>query len=140
MDNPTRFAWAKLNAYGIILAGLALLGVADLINPGGAPLARLVGEVPPGQTFWVSGYVLAGLALLYGFTRGDRLAESLGLGLLFGSLLLNTAVAFSLLGWSEFTLTRLALIAIIGLGGGARISALWSRDGMVITIPPRGRK
>lgn len=139
MSERTRFAWAKLNAYGIILAGLAFLGIRDLIKPGGANLAVIVGEVPPGQYFWVTGYVLSGAVLVYSFARGDRLAETVGLGLLLGSLLLQTAVAYHLLGWSDFTLTRLVLIGIIGLGGGARLSALWSRNGLIVTIPPRGQ-
>lgn len=138
MTRPTsRLTWAKLNAYGIILAGLAIMAVTDLITPGGADLAKLVGEVPPGQHFWSAGFVTSGLLLLYGFIRGDRLAESLGLGILFVSVLAQTVVAFSLLGWSDFTMTRLAIIAIVGLGGLARVSALWSRDGLVITIPAR---
>lgn len=139
MPDRTRFAWAKLNAYGIILAGLALLGFVDLIRPAGANLARLIGEVPPGQHFWAAGFVASGLVLLYSFVRGDRLAETLGLVLLVLSLVAQTVVAFWMLGWAEFTLTRLLVIAILGLGGGARISALWSRDGLVVTIPPRGR-
>lgn len=139
MSSP-RFAWARLNAYGIILAGLALLGVGDLIHPGGANLARLVGEVPPGQNFWATGLVISGLLLFYGFARGDRLAETLALGLLFISVVAQTTVAFILLGLSDFTVTRLAVIAILGLGGAARVSALWSRDGLVVTIPPRRRR
>lgn len=140
MSEHTRFAWAKLNAYGVILAGLALLGVADLAKPGGADLARLVGEVPPGQPFWVAGFVLSGVALLYAFARGDRIAETSGLALMFASLVAQTVVAYHLLGWSDFTYTRLALIAVIGVGGGARVSALWSRHGLIVTIPPRGQK
>lgn len=132
-----RLMWAKLNSYGVILAGLAILGVADLIKPGGADLARLVGEIPPGQPFWVAGYVISGLALLYGFARGDRLSESLGLALLFLSLLFHSFVAFLLLGFSDFVYTRLFLIGLIGFAGWARISVLWSKDGLIITIPPR---
>lgn len=137
MPDRTRFAWAKLNAYGIILAGLCLLGLADLINPGGANLARLVGEVPPGQHFWTAGLVVSGLLLLFGFVREDRIAETLGFALLCVSVVAQTIVAYALLGWAEFTLTRLAIVAILGLGGWARLSALWSRSGLIITIPPR---
>lgn len=140
MPDRTRFAWAKLNAYGIILAGLCLLGVSDLIKPGGANLARLVGEVPPGQHFWSAGLVISGGILFYSFVRGDRLAETIGLILLFVSVAAQTVVSYALLGWVDFTLTRLLIIAILGLGGGARISALWSRDGLIVTIPPRGRR
>ena len=137
---PTRFAWAKLNAYGLILAGLALLGVGDLIKPGGANLARLVGEVPSGQQFWVSGFVLSGLLLAHGLVRADRLTETAGLVLLFVSIAAQTVAAVVLLGWVDFTYTRLAIIGVVGVFGAARISALWSREGLSITIPPRGRK
>lgn len=140
MPDHTRFAWAKLNAYGIILAGLCLLGVGDLIKPGGANLARIVGEVPPGQHIWVSGIALSGLLLLVGFARGDRLAETIGLALLLVSVVAQTVVAFALLGWTEFTVTRLVIIGILALGGGGRVSALWSRHGLIVTIPPRGER
>lgn len=141
MDEHThkagRLMWAKLNAYGIILAGLTTLGATDLIRPAGANLAILVGSVPPGQVFWVSGIVVSGLLLMFGFIRNDRLAESLGLVLLFSSLSLQTVVAMFYLGYHEFVVTRLLILGLIGFAGWARISALWSKDGMVITIPPR---
>lgn len=140
MTDRTRFAWARLNAYGIILAGLALLAVGDLIHPAGADFARLIGDVPPGQHFWATGFVLSGLILIYGFIRSDRLAETLALGLMMASVLLQTFIAYRLLGFTDFTYTRLAIIGILGLGGAARVSALWSRDGLVVTIPPRGRR
>lgn len=71
-----RLAWLRLNAYGVLLAGLAVLGLADLANPGGTDLARMVGEIPPGQTFWVLGFVVSGLLLLMrGFVRADRVAD-----------------------------------------------------------------
>ncbi len=135
--SSTRLAWAKLNAYGILLAALALMGVTDLINPGGANLARIVGEVPPGQPFWVGGFVLAGVLMLYGFARTDRIAETIGLNLLGASLTLQGVVSFALLGWSQFTLTRIALLLIVALCAWARFSVLWSRSGLTVTIPPR---
>ncbi len=101
--HPTRLAWARLNAYGILLACLAVLGAADLIDPGGTDFARLVGGVPPGQPFWTAGYVVAGLMLLVGFVRTDRLVETLGLGLLTLALCAQTIVAWDLLGYSTFT-------------------------------------
>lgn len=44
------YAWAKLNAYGFVLAALAILGLADLIHPadtdladrGGAPMPKVL--------------------------------------------------------------------------------------------------
>jgi hypothetical protein len=134
---PTRFAWAKLNAYGILLAGLAVLGVADLIHPGNADLARLVGSIPPGQPFWTAGYVVAGLLLLWGFVRTDRLAETFGLCLLTLSLISQGVVAWALLGWVDYTTTRIVVLVIVAGCSWARISALWSRDGLTITIPAR---
>lgn len=135
---PERFAWAKLNAYGFVLAGLAILSLADLAHPGGTDLARLAGGIPPGQQVWTIGFGIAGLLLLLGFLRTDRVAETLGLGLLTIGATAQTAVAFSLLGWSEFTVTRLLLVAIIGACTWARVTVLWSRDGLAVTIPPRG--
>lgn len=137
---PERFAWAKLNSYGILLALLALMGVADLINPGGAPLARVVGEVPSGQPLWVGGIVASGLLLLWGFARADRVAETAGLIVLTLAVTAQTVVAWQLLGWTDFTLTRLLLLLIVAGCSWARISALWSAGGLVITIPARGDK
>lgn len=136
-ENGGRFAWARFNAYGILLAGLALLGIADLAKPGGTNLAQLVGEVPALQPFWVLGFAIAGLLLMVGFVRADRIAESLGLVLLTLALVVQTAVAFGYLGWSQYTLTRLILIALIGTCSWARISVLWTRAGLTVTIPPR---
>lgn len=137
---PHRFAWLRLNSYGVLLAGLALMGVADLINPGGAPLARVVGEVPPGQNFWVAGVLVAGLLLMGGFARADRLVETFGLVILSISVAAQTVVAWSLLGWTDFTLTRIFLLLIVAGCSWARISALWSREGLVITIPARRKR
>jgi hypothetical protein len=134
---PNRLAWLRLNAYGVLLAGLALMGVTDLINPGGANLARVVGEVPPGQNFWVAGLIISGALLMWGFARADRLIETAGLGLLSLSVAAQTFVAWRLLGWTDFTLTRLALFGIVVACSTARISALWSRSGLIITIPAR---
>lgn len=132
-----KFVWAKLNAYGIVLAGLALLGFVDLYHPQNAQLARLVGEVPPGQVFWVTGFGIAGLLLLYGFIKHDRLAESLALVILCVSLAFQTVVAYSLIGFSDFTLTRVLVLLLFVFAGSARISVLWSKDGLIVTIPAR---
>jgi len=133
-----RFAWAKLNAYGFVLAGLTFLSLADLIHPGDTDLARLSGGIPPGQAVWTVGFGLSGLLLLIGFLRTDRVSETLGLSLLTLGTVAQTAVAFSLLGWSEFTATRLVLVGIVGGCTWARVSVLWSRDGLAVNIPARG--
>lgn len=133
----TRWAWARLNSYGIILAGLAVLGGLDLIDPAGTDLAQLVGGVPPGQNVWVGGYLAAGILLMYGFARTDRRAETAGLALLTGGLALQLAVAVWLLGISDFTITRVGILVLIGACSWARYSVLWSHDGLTITIPPR---
>lgn len=135
--SSTRFSWARLNAYGIILAGLALLGGLDLINPGGTDFARLLGEVPPGQHVWATGYLAAGIFLLYGFVRTDRRAETVGLALLTGGLSVQLAAAVLMLGLSDFTVTRVAILALVAACSWARYSVLWSQDGLTISIPPR---
>jgi hypothetical protein len=136
---PNRLAWLRLNAYGVLLAFIALMGVQDLITPAGAPLAQVVGEVPPGQNFWVGGIVIAGLMMFWGFVRADRLVETCALVFLTLAVAAQTIVAWSMLGWTEFTLTRCALLGAVILCSSARASALWSREGMVITIPARRR-
>lgn len=138
-DNDRR-SWAKFNAYGFVLAGLAILALTGLTHPGGTDMARLVGEVPAGQAWWTGGFVLGGLLLLAGFVLVDRIAESAGLIVLTASVIAQTAVAWALLGWSEFTLTRLIIVGIIGGCAWARISVLWSRDGLSVTIVPHGTR
>lgn len=137
MTDHTRWAWAKLNAYGIILAGLALFGGLDLIDPANTDFARELGGVPPGQHVWIVGYLAAGVFMMYGFARTDRRAESLGLLLLTSGLALQLVVAVWLLGASGFTLTRVLLLALVAACSWARYSVLWSHDGLTITIPPR---
>lgn len=136
-DESKPWAWAKLNAYGFVLAGLALLGGADLVHPANTDLARLAGEVPAGQTWWIVGVVLSGLLLLLGFLRTDRVAETAGLVVLLLAITAQTSAAIVLLGWTDFTLTCLAILAIIGGCTWARCDVLWSRDGIAVTIPPR---
>lgn len=138
MQDQKPSAWAKLNAYGFVLAGLGVLAGLDLIHPANTDLARLTGGIPPGQNWWTIAIVFAGVLLLYGFARVDRVAESAGLLLLNLAVLAQTVVAYLLLGWEDFTLTRVAILAILGGCAWARISVLWSKDGLAVTIPPRG--
>lgn len=137
-ERSDRTAWLRLNAYGVILAGLAVLSFADLFHPASTDLARLINGVPPGQPVWLTGFVVAGVMLMIGFVRGDRVAESLGLALLNLALAAQAVVAYGYLGVTEFTSTRLVILGILLLGTWARCSALWSRDGMTIHIPARG--
>jgi hypothetical protein len=122
------------------VAGLACLGAMDLINPGGTDFARLVGGVPPGQMWWTVGYVVGGLLMAYGFLRTDRVAETAGLVALTVCQLVQLAVAVRLLGFQQFTLTRIAVLVIVSICASARVSALWSRHGLTITIPARKRR
>lgn len=131
------YAWAKLNAYGFVLAGLGILALGDLIHPADTDLARLSGEVPAGQTWWILGLAVAGVLLLLGFLRTDRIAETCGLVLLTLAIAAQTITAAVLLGWTDYTWTRLVILAMIGALLRARVSVLWSRDGLAITIPAR---
>lgn len=135
-----RLAWAKLNAYGFVLAGLGLLAMTGLTHPAGTELARLTGDIPPGQSWWTAGFVAGGILLLLGFLRTDRMAESAGLVVLTAAVVAQTVVAWKLLGWTDFTLTRIAIVGIIGGCAWARISVLWSTEGLTVTIPARGVK
>jgi len=137
---PGRFTWLRLSAYGALVAGLALLGAMDLINPGGTDFARLVGGPPPGQMWWTSGYVLGGLMMMHGFVRTDRIAETLGLMVLTVCQIVQIAVAIHLLGFQQFTLTRVVVFVMVTLCAAARVSVLWSRDGITVTIPPRRKR
>ena len=136
-DEQQPTVWAKLNAYGFVLAALSVLSLADLISPADTDLARAVGEIPPGQTWWTIGFAVGGFLMLFGFTRIDRIAETIGLSLLTVAVVAQSVVAFFYLGWTEYTFTRLAIIAIIGGCTWARVSVLWSREGVAITIPAR---
>lgn len=140
MRTHGKLVWARFNAYGILLAGLAILALADLTHPAGSDLARLIGETPPGQTIWITGFGFAGALMMLGFFRADRIAESLGLVILTGSLTVQTIVAFSYLGWNSYSATRLAVLGIVTLCTAARISTLWSKNGVTVTIPPRHEK
>jgi hypothetical protein len=133
-----RLAWARFNAYGILVAGLAMLSLVDLLHPGGTDLARLIGEVPPGQTVWVTGFIVSGLLMLHGFVRTDRITETLALALLLLGLIGQAVSAYRYLGFTEFTATRLVIVALLALVTWARCSVLWAKDGLVIRIPPRG--
>ena len=133
-----RFAWLRLNAYGVLIAFLAVLSLTDLLHPGQAELARVVGDIPPGQPAWTTGFIISGCLLLVGFVRGDRIAETIGLALLTGGLVAQVITAYAYLGVTEFTAVRLVLLGMVGLCMGARVSVLWSKKGLTIHIPARG--
>jgi hypothetical protein len=136
-DDPNRgvrFAWAKLNAYGILLAGIAILTVANLINPSNEELDRVSGLIPFAQPLWVSGFVVAGGLMMFGFLRADRVAETIGLGLLDISLLIQTVVAIFLFGVTDYTVNSAVVLLVAAGCSWARIAALWSKHGLVITI------
>ena len=139
MARGDRTAWLRLNAYGVVLACLCVLSLTDLIHPAGTELARLVGDVPPGQPAWVVGFGMAGILLLYGFAKADRIAETIGLALLTLGLVAQFVTALAYLGLTEFTATRLLLVAILVLCTWARCSVLWSKRGLNIHIPARGQ-
>lgn len=136
--NHDRLAWARLNAYGILVAGLAILSLVDLLHPGGTDLARLIGEVPPGQTVWVTGLGCAGLLMLHGFIRSDRITETIALVVLNLCILAQIASAAYFLGFTEFTTTRIVILGLVGAVTWARCSALWPQDAIDIHIPGRG--
>lgn len=133
-----RLAWLRLNAYGVLVAFLAVLSLTDLLHPGQAEFARIVGDIPPGQPLWTTGFIISGLLLLAGFVRGDRIAETLGLGLMTGGLVAQVITAYAYLGFTEFTTTRIALLIAVAMCLGARASVLWSKRGLIIHIPARG--
>lgn len=136
-DDSQRWAWAKLNAYGFVIAGLTVLGLTDLANPANTDLARLAGEVPAGQAWWIAGFAASGLLLLLGFLRTDRIAETVGLGMLTLSLGAQTVAAFGMLGWTDYSWTRLIILTMVAALTAARVSILWAREGLAVTIPPR---
>lgn len=139
-EQPHRWAWAKLNAYGFVLAALAILAVRDLIRPANTDLARLAGEVPPGQHWWIIGFTVAGALLVIGFLRTDRVAESAGLVVLTWAIAGQMFASVTMIGWVEYTWVRLALLLIFGTCAWARISVLWSRDGLAVEIPARSTR
>lgn len=53
------------------------------------------------------------------------------------ALVAQAVVAFALLGWTSYTTTRLIILGLLGLCVWARLSVLWTRKGLTITIPPR---
>ncbi len=52
--------------------------------------------------------------------------------------IIQTIVAFNLLGWTEYTVTRLSVVAAVLAVTYARTSVLWSKKGVTVVIPPRG--
>jgi hypothetical protein len=133
-----RLAWARFNAYGILVAGLAIYALSDLFHPAGTDMARLIGEIPPGQYVWVTGFVISGLLMLHGFIRTDRTTETMALALLLLGLVAQGISAYAYLGITEFTATRIYLFVLVALVTWARCSVLWGKHGLVIRIPPRG--
>lgn len=134
-----RFAWARLNAYGLLIAGLVLLSAARVLQPGKTSVARVLGRVPEYQYVWLAGFGLAGLLMLYGLVRAKTGPEVLGLAIVVVSLSAQTVALIVNAGsdesWSAVAVWIVA-VACIAL----RASVLLSRDGMSIIISGREKR
>lgn len=132
--SPSRWAWLKLNSYGVLLCGLMLMASADIIDPEHSQIARMVGGVPLLQPVWTGGYVVAAVCILWGFARSQALPEVAGLALLFVANTIQTVVRLDLGLDPGYALTVWLIVASCA---AARISALLSRHGLTVTIPGR---
>lgn len=136
----TKFAWLRLNAYGILLSGLMIFPLLYLTNPEQSSVARLIGRVPALQPVWSIGYGLAGLFLIIGFIRARSTPELVGLGLLSVSISVQTLVIAEALGpWVGESIRGYLVWAIVVGCAALRASALLTRDGLTITISGRKR-
>lgn len=131
-----RFAWARLNAYGLLIAGLVLLSAAGILQPDKTGIARVIGRAPAYQYVWLSGYAVAGILMLWGLVRAKTGPEILGLALVVVSLTSQTVVLIAdthPADWWNPILVWVIAVGCIAL----RMSALLSRDGMSVIIPGR---
>lgn len=135
MHTHTRFAWLRLNADGLLLAGFALLSGFDLLNPELHDLAQAAGYVPWTFYLWSVLYILGGLGMVLGFYRHRMQPELAGRSLIACAGVMETWRTATILGWTDDTTVRLYVGLVFLLGTFAlRASALLSKRGVAIII------
>lgn len=127
----SRFAWARFNAYGVLICGLLFLSVMDLLDPEHSEVAQLVGRAPALQPVWTSGFIAAALLILYGFARARAMPEVAGLAVMTVALATQTFVEIEAGGDVFRGLAVLVLVAGLAV---ARTSVLFGYD---VTISHR---
>lgn len=131
-----RFAWARMNAYGVLIAVLCILASADMLEPDG-PVTQRLGEPPPLLYAWETGFLIAGLLLMYGMFKADRAPEISGLAILNFALTLQVGTTLYYLGWeTTASVTRLLTWLAVLAASWMRASTLMSAHGITVTIPP----
>lgn len=135
---PSRAAWLRINADGVLLAMLAFIAGIDLFDPQYSDIARDVGYVPPTFYLWTSCYFVGGALMLGGFIWQRMLPELAGRLLLCLGFLMETVRTASLIGWLHHDLLVNYLVgAVLITVCGIRAGALLSRKGLTIVIGGR---
>lgn len=123
----SRFAWLRINAYGLLLAGLLLLAASDVLPVTGSLVAQVVARTP--ILFGVSGVLL-----IYGFVRARSTPELAGLACMVVGVVVSDVVKATGPGLAaKDVAVGLLVLAVVAL----RISALTSPDGLTVHIPGR---
>lgn len=131
-----RFYWAALNSDGLLLGLLATIsGSATLLDPWHDEIGMVTG--PTVMLFMRStGLLVAGLLILYSLVNAHVAVEIIGRLVLVAAVLYQAFRAASVLGLETYTIVQFVLVGILGLTTFLRVSALTSREGLVLAIPP----
>lgn len=133
---PTRLAWLRLNADGLLIALLGLVfGLFDILIPNHQALEAEIGHEPVTYWIWNGLYLIGGLVMLWGFFRqqiGPELLGRLFIGMGITVEMLRIGSAF---GWhSEEVWSRYALWLIIAGLFTLRATALLAPRGVVVVV------
>lgn len=133
-----KLRWLRLNAYGVLLAGLALVtALAGFLDPDGHPLSIAAGRTIIGIFIWSTFFTFGGLAMLFAFTTRRPGWEFAGLVALCIGAGWQLIAAVVLLGWTGRTEAQLATFIVLVVCAVARISALFPEQTTVVTIHGR---
>lgn len=133
------FAWARLNADTVLLGLLAITGgVFDITNPAHDVTVQVLGHATPAYYLRASIYVVSGLLILYALARQHTAEEVLGRLILIAGMMIQTVRTGLAVGWTApITYERYALLLVVGFVCWLRLTALLTRRGLTVTLPPR---
>ena len=138
-SEPKRLAWARLNADAALIATFALaFGISDVVDPASNATVHALGFASPSHYLRSVVFIVAGLLILAALARAHIAIEVIGRMLLIGDLVAQAWRTALLLGWgSGAAMERYAILGTVVLFTWMRLSALLSKHGLTVQIPPR---
>lgn len=134
-----RLGWLRLNAYALLIAGLAIVsGLEGIISPDSLEIVEAVGYPFVTMYVWSGGTLTGGLLMLASLLTRRTLLEALGLAAIISSAILRLSREGLVYGWTSPETIRFgAVVALLVFCAWLRMSGLWPREPQSLTIGRR---